>query len=985
MAARLPNVFSISAGAAFLEILADQILAGFPLGDSERPLTDWTILLPTRRAAAAFGEILLKRSKKTALVLPRVRPLGDLDEDTLQDDTSIDGSEPAMSSLASLLEITNLARTWAHQNQHLELAQKIIAGPAQAMNLARSLSEIVITAETHNLTVDHLAQVYELDIAEHRQTITSLLELVLRDLPDLQSKQGMVGATARRHSMIRAEAKRISNSHEGPIIAAGSTGSTPATRELLAAISRHAEGAVILPGLDKQSDEDSWATLKPEHPQFALKTLLVELGINRQDVKTLGQAAVSRNLLASELFRPTETTPRWHSILPALRDQLADAAQGITEIAAPDRHMEARAIACILRETLEHPTRTAALITPDRDLAQRVVAEMARWNIELFDSAAEALSRRGLGAALDLLLQAWLEDFSPTTVMALLRHPLVKLGLDEISFASLVQNFDLAVLRGPLLVQANYVDMLSHARAKASDDHHLHLAVKALGDRDWAALTLLAKAVENLRQLLRAEPGLATQLEAITHALQFAIPPEAWNESSSGLIELLEKLDTEAHRWPDASMFETAALLRQLLLSEKQPPTQLAHSRLAILGTLEARLLPFDVIILGGLNETVWPSAADPGPWLNRSMRDKLGLPLPERDIGMAAHDFEQGYCTPQVYLTWSKRLNHAPQSQSRWLLRMKAVLATAGVTPPEGGHWLALAQSLQNGGASKPVQKPCFAPPVASRPTKFSVTEVEKLFRNPYAIYAKRILKLEPLSKFAEQPDAGLRGSLFHDAIGEWNKKQAPSLDELLLEGEKALSTLGEAPEHHFWVPHFKRLASFLWNEQTALRESLVNIHAEINGKLELDIAGVKHLLTARADRIDVLQNGSARIIDYKTGKIPTTEQVKADFSPQLTLEAAMILEGTFGLNAKSVAELVYFQIGGGKDGLNKKPAVDGGTDEIAKLARQHLQGFKNLLTHYRNPQQPYLPRTRVEKEDDEQDYDHLSRYLEWQLAEQK
>ena len=983
---RGPQVFSIAAGAPFLEILADEVLARFPTGETTRPLSDWTILLPSRRAAQAFSEILLSRAKKNALIMPRIKPIGDLDEDRLQDEMVAGDLPQPMSAIATLLELKRLVKLWAANNPQIPLAGEINASAVQALNLARSLSETIITAESHKLSVEKFTALYDLDIAEHRQTIISLLEMVLKTLPALQSAEGKMGSTARRSAMIRAEARRIAEGgHSGPIIAAGSTGSIPATRELLAAIANYSEGAVILPGLDFIADEESWVALKPEHPQFALKTLLAEFGIDRKAVHNLGPKANARNLLASALFQPTETTPNWHISLPLLREKIANGVAGITEIAAPDRHLEARCIALVMREALNHPNRTTALVTPDRDLAQRVVAELQRWNISVFDSAGEPLSRRGLGAALNLLLQLQLDEFAPAKLFAFLRHPLVNLGLDQSNYLHLVQQFELAVLRGPVVMLESYAAMLAHAQSKAAVDHHLHPAIKAFRADDWAALQMLGQSIDQLINLLVVDgTGLTANLVAYENALHFAIPQVAWDETSSGLLDLLEELKTEGHRLPDATAQETAMLLHQFLQTQKQPPNDDGHPRLAILGTIEARLMPFDVMILGGLNETVWPKGADPGPWLNRSMREKLNLPMPERDIGMAAHDFEQGLCSPQVYLTWSKRLNHAPQSPSRWLLRLKAVLLTSGVAAPESAHWLALAQTLDRADAAPPMQKPNFAPPIVSRPTRFSVTDVEKLIRNPYAIYARKILRLEPLPDFAEAPHEGLRGSLFHDAIGKWNAEQSPSLESLLAEGEKILATLGAAQERHFWAPHFKRLAGFLWAEQVELRNHLIKTFAELNGKYKFKVDGVEYTLTARADRIDILNNNSARIIDYKTGEVPSIDQVKAKFSPQLTLEAAMLLDGAFDFKPQSVTELLYFKIGGGRKGLEKKSAVRDGADEIAKLGAQHMAGFKKLLSIYRDAAQSYLPRVSVEMDDADQDYDHLSRYLEWQLAEQ-
>ena len=987
MTARSPNVFNIVAGAPFLETLAKAVLEGFPIKGTALPLSDWTILLPTRRAAKAFGEILLSQSEKKALILPRIQPIGDLDEDRLQDEM-VDGDLlPAMSSIATLVEITRLIKNWALKNQHLNLAHEIILSPAQAVNLAQSLVDIIVSKETYQFPVSDLIQFYHADIAEHRQTITSLLELVLTQLPQQQASEFKIGATARRSSMIRAEAKRIAQGgHKGPIIAAGSTGSIPVTRELLAAIARHPQGAVILPGLDQSADEASWLVITEEHPQFTLKELIDELGVTRNQVQILGSPSSPRNRLMSEVFRPTETTPQWHKNLPTQRENLAVGVQGITEIACPDRHIEARVIATILRESLTHKSRSAALVTPDRDLAVRVVAEMDRWGISVFDSAGEALSRRGLGAALDLLLQAQLDEFATVKLFAFLRHPQVTLGLDASTYLHTLQHFELAVLRGPFILAKTYSETLNNTQIRAANNSHLHPSIRALSETQWEDLKSFAEAIDHLLSLfINQSVGLASHLAEIDAALRFACGEDAFVESEAPVLDLLEELKVEGHRRPDASKAETIVLLLQILHAQKQYSADDSHPHLSILGTLEARLLPFDVVVLGGLNETIWPKSADPGPWLNRAMRKTLKLPMPERALGLTAHDFEQAISASKVYVTWSKRLGNAPQSPSRWLLRLKAVLETAGVTPPDAGHWLTHTQSLSQSATLTPLQKPAFAPPITARPTRFSVTEVEKLIRNPYAIYAKRVLKLEPLPGFAERPDVRARGSLFHEAIGKWNDAQSPSLTVLLSEGDKALATLGQAEMRHFWAPHFRRLATFLWNEQIELRENLLKIHAECNGKLNFEHDGVAYTLTARADRIDILENAVARIIDYKTGTIPTTKQVDANFSPQLTLQAAILLQGGFTFKPKAVVELIYFKIGGGRDGLKKQFAIDGSPQDIADLADAHFSSFKSLLATYQDAAQPYLPRLMDEKEEEAQDYDHLSRYLEWQLAEQK
>jgi len=995
MSKSLPRVYNIAPGPDFLKTLADQILQGFPVGTTSRPLSDWTILLPTRRAARRFGQILREQKGVKALVLPRIKPIGDLDEDRLQDESVSGDLAPALSKSALLLALSAFAGDWAAAHPEIEFAAEIANSPVQRLGLAQSLVQLVETMETQEIDFARLREAYDADLSHHREAILSLLALLSENLLALHQARNTKGHAERRGAMIRLEAKRIAGGgHLGPIIAAGSTGTIPATRALLDAIARHDEGAVIFPSLDLLADDASWEALPQEHGQFALKLLLSELGLKRSDIKTLGAEPSGRHLLISELMRPSATAETWHENLPKQRDAIAAGLTGLHLIEAPDRHLEARSIALILREVLEQPNKTAALVTPDRDLAARVAAELDRWNIPITDSAGISLAKQGAGSALDLLLEACLSDFTAETVVAFLHHGSVSMGQDQATLTSTLQNMEVACFRGfDLRLNAGgFAGLMAKAKQAQAKNHHAHSLVKTLNEQAWSEIQTLAAQIDALFAPLRnsGQIGLAKLVHLLRQALEQACTGLDWHDGVNGTLnDFLDDLAAEALVARAASFFESALLTQTLLRATPAPAREFGHPRLSILGTLEARLLPFDVMVLGGLNEQVWPAQPDSGAWLNRTMREKLGLPQPERDIGLAAHDFEQGFAYGQTYLTYSKRLGGAPAGHSRWLLRLRTVLATAGLDARmiENSPWVALAQSLEMPSGTEPLQgpmrKPAPAPPVAVRPRKFSVTEIEKLVRNPYAIYARRLLALEPLPSFGLAPDAALRGSLFHDAIADWNKSGAKDEQSLLAAGGRRFATLGDDAEiKNFWWPHFKRMALWLAVQESALKQDLLHIYAEQSGSLAFDVAGVEHHLTARADRIDLLQNGAARLIDYKTGLPPSAKQVKAGLSPQLTLEAAILLGGGFAMTPKSVLAALYLRIGGGREGLKQSHAGDLEGADFVALSEKHLAALKTLLGLYLQPSLPYLPRLREFKQADDADYDHLSRYLEWQLA---
>ncbi|MEP6826764.1 MAG: PD-(D/E)XK nuclease family protein, partial [Aestuariivirga sp.] len=519
--------------------------------------------------------------------------------------------------------------------------------------------------------------------------------------------------------------------------------------------------------------------------------------------------------------------------------------KGITEIAAPDRHAEARTIAVILRQTLEKPDRTAILVTPNRDLSKRVISELARWNIAIADSAGTSLAQFRLGAALDLLLQAVFDGFAPEATFALLHHPDVQSNFPR----DILAKFEYAVLRGLTLTGSTFESLASQARAMHAADTHAHPLVKALTEEDWQAMAQLAQTLDALAKTFEgAQPApLTEQVKLFETCLRKIATAEIWEDAiNAPFLDFLDELISEVKINPSLSVADAALLVRDLLRTEVSRADAHHHPRLSILGTLEARLMPADLIILGGLNEGTWPSVPDAGPWLNSKMRSELGLPQPERSIGMEAHDFEQGLAQPEVIVTWSKRLNHAPAGPSRWLLRLANVRAAAGIIPDgrKSDEWLALAAQLKTPNGSEsfsvPISKPNFAPPLIARPRRFSATEVEKLIRNPYAIYARKVLALEPLPEFGFDPDASDRGTLFHKALQNWNMQSDRSEAALLAAGEKAFATLsGNAEARNFWWPHFRRVVPWLAERETEFADGLLSIKAESSGRHTFQIEG--------------------------------------------------------------------------------------------------------------------------------------------------
>lgn len=994
-----PNVYTIAPGINFLHILAREILRGFPLAQNQvrPPLSRWTILLPTRRAAREFTEILAALSGVSSVLLPRIKPIGDLDEDRLTSDDDEGDLPKAISRTGHLFMILSLLHEWARDNPTIALAQQIENSHVQSLGLAISLLKLLTQVETEETDFGKFKEVYAADLSEHRGAILGLIELLKDALPKRLASEDLISPTTRRSRLIRLEAKRISEGKfQGPIIAAGSTGTIPATRALLKAISNYDHGAIILPGLDQIIDEEAWQAITPEHPQFSLKTLIDELGVQREHVEVLDNTISYRNWLAAEFMRPASTAEQWHEKLKDKREDTLKAIQNLGLVEAPDRATEARSIALILRHALETPKQKAALITPDRDLAQRVKAEMLRWNVRIDDSAGEPLLHFGLASFTARLLQCVADDFTPQSLLALLKHPLCNLGLEQSQFEQNLRNLEIAVLRGyggsaGLVGLRLAFDRAVQAKIKKQRSHDL---VSAIQDTDWEALgnfiRVFVAALKPLSETRNADfqthiDNLMTCLEAL------AADVDQSSEENMAFSAIVLELRNEAELLAEGSFAAASTIMLYFLRNEPHRKAVESHPRLAIYGVLEARLIPADIIVLGGLNEGKWPAQPDPGPWLNRTMRTIFGLQQPEREIGLSAHDFTQGFGNAKVFLTWSKRIEGSPQIPSRWILRLQNVLEASGVDYEDtlDQSWVTLAKLLDEPASVIPFGKPKAKPPVVARPTRFSVSAVEKLIRDPYAVYASKILRLNPLPPVAQQADAALRGTLFHESISAWNQIQSAqvavdSLNLLIEQGRITFAPLMSDPEvASFWWPRFCRMAAWLVDQEFEFRKSAKGIFAETEGLLEFDVNGVVYSLYARADRIDVLDNGKARIIDYKTGAVPSVKQVMSGMKPQLPLEAAILaLQGFLNISPTQSDELVFLNISGATD-EGKHIAIKAGKElDPTELGIIHFNELKSLLRSYQNPEQPYYPRANLFKEDEKSDYDHLSRFAEWSLA---
>ena len=1015
-----PRVYTIPPDAPFLDTLARAVLAGeLPAGGGEAPrgpeLSRWTILLPTRRAARALGDAFLRAGGGEAMVLPQIRPIGDVDEDALSLEAPPEPGAgglaldlpPAISNLDRRIALTKLISGWSRSlaSSAQDEGFRVPATSAQASALAAELAAFMDSLDMEQVSLDGLEELAPDRFAEHWQQTLEFLKIVTQHWPAYLAEHNVMAPYVRRDELMKAETARLlSSPPDAPVIAAGSTATVPATAALLEAVARLENGAVVLPGLDTELDDESWRGIRegeghPEHPQFGMQQFLARLGIGREEVAVFGgEPGSARAKLLSEVMRPAGETQKWQQLSEqAARDAVLPGLDGLKRIDAPTEQDEAEAVSLLLRHAVETPGKAAALVTPDRTLARRVAARLEKWGLRVDDSAGRPLEKTLPGGFLDALAEAVNSRFAPVPLLTLLKHPLTLMGREPAEMRRAARLLELTAFRQAAVGKGfdAYGRALERSKARTGPDGHAHSSLRRLKANDWKTVQDLLEELERifadlaalmsargrevtLRMLVEAHLAAAGALTAAADGSASAL----WRGEAGDKLHGFATSLLDAQESIEIVPQEYLELQRSLMAGLAVHPRSATHPRIHIWGPLEARLQRPDMVILAGLNEGTWPASVESDPWLSRPMREEIGLPSPERRVGLAAHDVAQLMGAGEVWLTRAEKAGGSPTVPSRWLLRLDAVLGalSAGQATKADDCWLAWARARDEAPESAPLPAPAPCPPVEARPTQLSVTRIQDWIANPYSVYARAILRLSKLEDLAGEPDAALRGSVLHDALMRFTRKHPETLPKdiaaaLMQEVNALLNELGDnARVKTFWQGQFARFALWFAATEPGRRAGAARAVAEVKGKM--DLGGFT--LSGVADRIDMLQDGTLSIYDYKTGTPPAFSDVDDGRAPQLPLEAAMALQGGFDdIPAAHASRLAYIRAHGYGAGGEERDAGKAAPDVLAAEA---LDKLGELVRDYSDPAQPYRALRRQKFDYRYDDYAHLARVQEWQ-----
>ena len=993
------KVWNIPPGEDFLRCFAEALVRRLDLENRPDAAADALIYVPNQRSAKALAKALYQAAGERPIVQPEIRALGDLETDEAPPSAEaalIDLPE-AISPGKRIGALAAMVRTFYLQLYGIQLPA--VSALAAAGELIRLLDQAALSGDQVDWSkLPELAEGAEL--AQHWEASASFLSIVSQHWPGWLEENEAMDPFARRLASAEALAEQWRQSPpQSPVMIIGSTGATPASRVLMKAATGLPHGLVVLPGLIEGASLEEWSAIRASvsHPQSALAQTLATLEIAPDDVPLWPRApgharGPARRKLIYEALAPADATADWLDTLDRLSQTMGTSVEGFAEealqglglIEAPDEASEALAAALLMRETLEIEGHTAAFITPDAGLARRVAAQLKRWGIDVPPSSGEPLIRTDAGSMICLCAEWSLDPADPVRLASVLKHPFVRMrdGADVLE-----RNF----LRGPrrwsdlkslaeLIQRAPEDDPYRPRSCSQEDSRQAGALVETLHDMIEAAdADLTDVAVPNGAELARRIADLAGRVSET---------PLPWaGETGQGAAQLFEFLDEVSSSLGPVTSHEFVGILIHQATQMTVSGRGEEHPRLAIWGPLEARLQSADRLILGGLNEDVWPQRPAVDGFLPRRFRDELGLADPEDRIGLSAHDFAQLACAPDVILMNAARRDDAPAVASRWVWRLQTLAngalgeAAAKALSHDGGDVLAWVKALRGEGlGSLPAEyssepRPKRAP--EHWPKRLSVTRVDLLQRDPYALWAENALRLDVLEALGAELGPGGRGTAIHRAIELFEAPGATKSAEALVSLLGAeLIAAGETEEA--WIAK-----QAVWHD---LAEWYLHWRAdrapgkrEIRGELELTISGAPFILSAVADRLEVHPHGAVTIVDFKTGNPPSDKEIAAGLSQQMPLQALIARKGGF-IKEQSVdvesLEYVAFKANpstrviGGRQGLSADPA---------EMAESALEGVIRLVSAYRCGDGEILSAPRVKFVKYDNGYNRLARRAEW------
>ncbi len=906
---------------------------------------------------------------------------------------------PVQTSISHRRMILRRRLILAQDVRALLKTQSDIAPPAASYDLADSLAGLLDEMHEHGVPADIFETLPLDNKLKYWQRSLQFLNIIAQYDAD---NELLDAYKLRKHIVDHYQTLWQTASPQNPVFVIGSTGSRAPTAIFMRAVASLPQGCVILPGFDRDLPESAWEALQTradtfEHSQSALAQFLKPLNMSPKEIPFWGETKThnrAREQLVSLALRPAPLSDQWYKDATAAADDLPHASADITLVEANDEQEEALSIALILRHAIEDK-KTAMVIMPiaNASLARRIATNLfLRWGIVIDNGVGELLSACPSGVFMRLCAESMGRDLNLPIFLAILKHPMTH-NLDKKTHDEHLKQT--RILEKHLRHKGTVILGIDAVLNAVRDSKKLNISAKWLDWLDAVFKPLEDKTERPLNDWVALHESM---MGLLTTGKIDAPSAELWEKiNSQKCHKAFNALKQEVAFGGMMTLFDYHALINFILSDEENrsiankpnlekniKPIEFTHTKIAIRGTLEARTQGYDLVIMGSLNEGTWPSKPKPDPWLNRSLRQEIGLSLPEKYIGLDAHYFQTAITANEVILSRSLRTGDTPNIPARWLSRLTNLFVGLGedgqaeynAMKTRGQVWTRLARGLDKPetamtSASRPA--PILPPNIGLK--RLSVTQIKTLILDPYQIYARAILDLKKIPPLGQTADALVRGTTLHQCMEDFIKTTQNGLpddaDELLIKIAKQVmeDTVPWPAIRQLWLGRMASIAKDFITAEITRRGMATPFELELSGGI--DLPDLDFRLTVKADRIDKNPNGAMHIFDYKSGAIPTAKQVDY-FDKQLLLSGAILQQGGFENHpASTVAHLEYISLG--RDLKTYAVPMEATPIETAWAE------FRELIAGYQNQTRGFVARDKPSFISYESDYDHLARYGEW------
>ena len=908
------SLVRIPFGVDLLQQVADHVLS-FPLEERGRV----RVLLPHRRACRRLRALL----RESAQILPRIAPLGEPDV-----------AEFALDDVALLPEVSSQTRwlllTWLLR--HVRTAEGSEGTAEQDSLLAHSLGQVMDRLGEFDHSLSDLQIPEYADYGSHWDRLAEIIAVVQDFWPKWCAEHQCLDPIPRRNAVLSILAKSI----DYPIIIAGSSGRAVAVQALMQAVLAAPQGWVYLQGLEVVSAPEIIARI-PTHPGYALARLMTALDV-------VPEPAGRDNFYRAVFRSQSEEMP--------VVDHVPENLQALV---LPDRNSEVGVCALLVREALAQGQSDIAVIVQDTDFVDSLERWLVRWNIGLDRVAGFPMPRTPEGRLLRLIMDIWSQGLDWVRFLALLRHPLVHCGMTRTELARCTARLE-------SLVPEGYDDTSVAAafRRSAEEDFRWLEPFRVLYDKpaersvaDFAGLWCAT--FENLCQ----NPDGVIPDSAAMQVLA------TWQER---LVTMAEHLgDTPVSVADFAGM-----VLPMLAVLRVATPPRGAVS-VSVLSAMEARLMRFDRVIIPMMNYGVVPHPPAPEPWLTRQQYQDCAMPPPEETIGLSGHDFIALCHQSEVFLLRAEKIADRMVAASVWWQRLdatwRAVRGHSMVSERQNALWQGYLAAVIVGADNPGAGRPCPNPPPEVRPKSLRVTQIQTLFCNPYEIYIRQILSLQPHPVRRSETLALRRGIFLHQLVQDFVAATPGQPEQWLQQQAETLL----------------RTQAFTPLEAQALRYGVMRMaeqfcatERDFTGLVnQLEVAGVWNVsavqIRGRTDRL-IIDHDGIQLVDYKSGTAPGSKSITQRYQWQLPVLALMIRAGAFGA-LNTVKDVGYWRIGGSKtEGLHWLSGVL--EEEFLHRVEQEL---KQRLQDMRTGDAAFLALPDPECLPDFTTMEHLTRAEEW------